>query len=225
MSKKQKSYVIKVPVYTSEIIEDPQDLFGGISYQDMHRYLVKNIETFYNGDPITYDNRNKTRRIVINKVEFTEHKVGDSNALLLKVSAYVTNLYDGYFEAEEKINFKKDYKVGSDTNFLMLYPVIKGIDRSKYQHYFVILIYEDPTKNNDEIIKISKTVLSKILKAPIANIKLPTLLEELKAIPAIPELKIKYSSVYHHENDVDPLRHISFALSSANVSDFAACFQ
>lgn len=203
MSKKQKSYVIKVPVYTSEIIENAQDLFGGITYNDMHQYLEKNLKNFTENEPLSFDNRNKTKRTVIDKVDYSVHDSGINKALLLKISAYSTNLYDGYFEAEEKINFQKDYKIGSDTNFIMIYPVIKGIDRTKYNHYFIILIYEDPTKNNEEIAKIAKVVLGKILRTPIANIKLPTLLEELRTIPTIPDLKIKYSSIYNNENEVD----------------------
>jgi hypothetical protein len=36
-------------------------------------------------------------------------------------------LYDGYFEASEKIPFSKDNKIGSDSNFVLFYPCISGI--------------------------------------------------------------------------------------------------
>lgn len=204
MAKKEKSYIIKVPVYTTDMIENVQDMFGGITYENMLSFLKGKITAFKeNNNPIQFENRNKTERTVINGINFTEHQTGETSAILMQISAYSTNLYDGYFEAEEKINFKKDYKIGSDTNFVMIYPVIKGLDRSNYMHYFIILIYEDPTKKNDEISKIAKQVLNKILETPIANIKLPTILEELKAIRTIPELQIKYSAIYNEENDID----------------------
>jgi hypothetical protein len=204
MAKKEKSYVIKVPVYTTEMIENAHDMFGGISYEDMLNFLRKKINSFKeNKGSIDFENRNKTRRTVINGIDFSEHKAGETSGILMQISAYSTNLYDGYLEAEEKINFKKDYKIGSETNFVMIYPVIKGIDRTNYLRYFIVLIYEDPTKNNEEIAKIAKAVLNKVLNIPIANIKLPTILEELRSIGTIPELQIKYSAIYNHENDVD----------------------
>lgn len=204
MAKKEKSYIIKVPVYTTNMIENVQDMFGGITYENMLSFIKEKLMKFKsNNNIIQFENRNKTRRTIINKIDFTEHRRGETSAILMQISAYSTNLYDGYFEAEEKINFKKDYKIGSDTNFVMIYPVIKGIERSNYIHYFIILIYEDPTKNNNEIVKITKQVLNKILETPIANIKPPTILEELKAIGTIPELQIKYSAIYNEENDVD----------------------
>lgn len=204
MAKKEKSYIIKVPVYTTEMIENAQDMFGGISYENMVSFLKNKIILFkQNGSTIDFDNRNKTRKTVIDRIDFSEHKAGETSGILMQISAYSTNLYDGYLEAEEKINFKKNYKIGSETNFVMIYPVIKGIDRANYLRYFIILVYEDPTKNNEEISKIAKVVLTRILNIPVANIKLPTILDELRSIGTIPELQIKYSAVYNHENDVD----------------------
>lgn len=204
MTKKEKSYIIKVPVYTTDMIENAQDMFGGITYENMLSYLKGKISSFKeNNSTIQFENRNKTRRTVINRIDFTEHQTGETSAILMQISAYSTNLYDGYLEAEEKINFKKDYKIGSETNFVMIYPIIKGLDRSSYIRYFIILIYEDPTKNNDEISKIAKQVLNKILETPVANIKLPTILEELRTIGTIPELQVKYSAIYNEENDID----------------------
>ncbi len=204
MTKKEKSYVIKVPVYTTEMIKKAQDVFGGTTYENMLTFLRKKINHFKeNKLIINFENRNKTKRTVINGINFTEHKAGETSGILIQISAYSTNLYDGYLLAEEKINFKKDYKIGSETNFVMIYPVIKGIDRTNYSRYFIILIYEDPTKNNEEIVKITKAVLNRVLEIPIANIKLPTILDELRSIGTIPQLQIKYSSIYNHENNVD----------------------
>lgn len=204
MAKKEKSYVIKVPVYTTEIIENAQDMFGGITYDNMLAYLRNKINQYKDSrGTIEFENRNKTRKTVIRGLEFTEHPAGETAAMLLQISAYSTNLYDGYLEAEKKINFQKDHKIGSDTNFVMIYPVIRGIDRKNYLRYFIILVYEDPTKNNEEISKIAKTVLNRILNIPVANVKLPTILDELRAIGTIPELQLRYTAIYNHENDVD----------------------
>ncbi len=205
MATKQKSYLIKVPVYCTEmIVKEHGAIFGAVSYSEMIKYLKNKIENFkVSKRPLEFENRNKTRKTVINEIDYTEHKSGEIDSLLLRISAYGTNLYDGYLEADEKINFKRSHKVGSDTNFALVYPVITGIDKQNYTRYFIVLVYEDPTKNNEEIVRIVKRVLNQILNIPIANIKLPTILEELKEIGVIPELQMRYSAIHNHENDVD----------------------
>jgi hypothetical protein len=131
--------------------------------------------------------------------------LGNENVpcLLLQVSAFNTNFYDGYFEADKKIPMQRDNKLGKDSNFVLLYPVIKGLNNKNYTSYFLILVYEDPTKDNGEVIRIAKIVVNKILNVPIQNIKLPTILEEIEKIKTIPELQIKYFSIYNSDNDVD----------------------
>lgn len=203
MAKKVKTYDIKVPVYTTEMIEKPIDIFGGVSIDHMTQFIDRKIKDFSNAKtPLSFENRNKTKKTVINKI-IVHKNIIDEDAILLQVSAYSTNLYDGYLETEEKIRFQKNHKIGSDTNFVMIYPVIKGIDSTKYTHHFLVLVYEDPTKSDDEILKVIRQLLNKILYIPIANIKLPTILEELRKTKIIPELQIKYSAVDYNENDVD----------------------
>jgi hypothetical protein len=182
------------------MIEASNDMFGGVSCNDMLSYLKVKIKNYQeDNNPIFFDSGNKTRRTVINQINYTEQ----NGSILLQIAAYGTNLYDGYLETDQRISFKKDHKVGSDTNFVLIHPVIKGLDSSKYVRYFIVLIYEDPTKNNEEIVKITKSVLSKIINIPIANIKLPSLLAELRTFGTIPELQMKYSALHNNENDVD----------------------
>jgi hypothetical protein len=203
MAKKIKTYDIKVPVFTTEVFEKAKDMFGGVSYEHMTTFINKKLEVFSNAKtPLAFENRNKTKKTVINEVKIHKND-SDGNAILLQISAYSTNHYDGYLEAEEKIAFKKNHKIGSDTNFIMLYPIIKGVDSTNYTHHFLVLVYEDPTKSDDEILKLTKQLLNKILGIPVANIKLPTVLEELRKIKIIPELQMKYSSIHYNENDVD----------------------
>jgi hypothetical protein len=73
--KKEKSYVIKVPVYTTEIFERPNDMFGGVAIPDMVNFLKKKINKFkIDKGSISYENRNKTKNTVINNIDFTEQK-------------------------------------------------------------------------------------------------------------------------------------------------------
>lgn len=197
---KEKSYNIKVPVYTTEIIEESNCLFG-ITRTEMIEAIKTKIANFQS--ELSFENRNKTKKTVINKIECTEHMLGTTPSLLLQISAYNTNLYDGYFEAEEKIEFQIDNKIGNDTNFMLIYPIINGLSQNNYTRYFLILVYEDPNKDGGELLKISKNVVNKILNIPIQNIKLPTLLDELKAISTTPELQVRYFGMSNADNEVD----------------------
>ncbi len=196
-----KTYTIKMPVYTTSVIDEEEGLFGPTSYKDM----VEMLKTSINGYrfPINHDNTNKTMVIVVDGVSPIDVKIGDREALLLKISYYKTNLMDGYFEGNEKINFQPNSKIGSDENYVLLYPIIKGLQSSKYQRYFLMVVYEDPTKESGEVSRLAKIVANKVIKQPIQNIKIPMIMEELKRIGNIPELDIKFYSVDNGEDSVN----------------------
>ena len=198
---KEKSYNIKVPVYTTTMLDQTVGLFENVSYNDMIQMIKGKLSKF--STPISSSNRNKTKQTVINGITCHDITIEDVPALLLQISAFNTNMYDGYFEANEKIQITKDNKIGSDTNYVLLYPRIKGLSAETYTCYFLLLVYEDPTKDNGEVCRLAKIVVNKILEIPIQNIKMPMIFDELKDISTIPELQIKYRSISDAENDVD----------------------
>jgi len=136
MAENQKSYNIKVPVFTTTMKDDTEKLFGKITYSDMLDVLKTKINDFRS--EISFANRNKTKQTVISKIAFTEHILGAENVpcLLLQISAYTTNFYDGYFEAGEKIAIQRDNKLGNENNFVLLYPIIKGFNSQKLYKLF-----------------------------------------------------------------------------------------
>lgn len=213
MAKKEKSYIIKVPVYTTEITDNPKDLFGGITYADMTSYIIRKLKLFQESKfVVSSDNRNKTIKTEIETIDYFEYNIGEIPSVLLKIKAYTTNLYDGYFEAEdEKITFEKENKLGSENNFLLLYPVIDGVINRGY--HFLVLVYDDPHKRGDELLKTSKLVLKDVLNTPVRNLKLQSVLEELRKYPSIPELQVKYSAVRYDENLVDS-QYEEYAINS-----------
>lgn len=204
MKKKSKSYIIKVPVYTTEMIENPNGLFGSPTYENMIEFITNKLTQFSSKNKtINIDNRIKTKQTVIKDINYSVNEIGINKGILLKVSAYSTNLYDGYLENKKKIEFNREDKIGSDTNFILIYPMIIGLERENYTTYFIVLIYEDPTKINEEISKIAKVILNNVLEIPITNIKLPSIMDELKKMGEIPELQLKYSSIINDDNEVD----------------------
>ena len=201
MATKEKSYKIKIPIFTTEMIDEADGFFGRITRQEMIDGLKTKINSIQTES--SFDNRNKTKKTVISKVNFTEHTIGEVPSLLLQISAYSTNITDGYFEATEKIAIQKDNKLGSETNFVLIYPIINGIDSQNFTRHFLIAMYEDPTKDNGSVIKIGKIVVNQLLGIPIQNIKLPTILDELKSLKEIPELQIKYYGTRYDDNEID----------------------
>jgi hypothetical protein len=198
---KPKLYTIKMPVYTTSMMDDVEGLFGKTTYEELISFLKGRLSSFVS--PISTDNRNKTKKTVISKINSTEVSIGDVPALLLQINAFNTNLYDGYFEGNEKINFTRDNKIGSDSNYVLFYPRIVGLSAGKYTRYFLMLVYEDPTKDSGEVSRIAKIVANKILNIPIQNIKMSMILDELKAINTIPELSVRYYSLTESDNNVD----------------------
>ena len=208
---KPKVYSIKMPVYTTSMIDQEEGLFGKATYEDMITFLKNRLSSF--SSPISTDNRNKTKKTVISKINSTQVTIGDVPALLLQINAFNTNLYDGYFEGNEKINFTRDNKIGSDSNYVLFYPRIVGLVEGKYTCYFLMLVYEDPTKDSGEVSRIAKIVSNKILNVPIQNIKMSMILEELKSIKEVPELSVRYYSLTEAENGVD-IKYASYLDSS-----------
>lgn len=198
---KPKVYSIKMPVYTTSTMDKEEGMFGKATYEEMMAFLKIRLSSF--SSPISTDNRNKTKKTVISKINSTQVTIGDVPALLLQINAFNTNLYDGYFEGSEKINFTRDNKIGSDSNYVLFYPRIVGLSEGKYTCYFLMLVYEDPTKDSGEVSRIAKIVSNKILNVPIQNIKMSMILEELKAIKEVPELSVRYYSLTEAENGVD----------------------
>ena len=204
MTKKEKSYKIKVPVYSSELLENVKGLFGGHSYQDMINYLDKKLDNYIETKPkLSRKKRNKVKEIEIQNIEKIKGFIGGIPIRLFKISAYNTNLIDGFVETKEKITLTKNDKLGSDTNFMLLYPRIIGLNENEYQYQWKILLYEDPTKENRELVSICKTVLEKVFEIKICNIKLDRVLKLLKEKKVISELTMQFNSQSNDENEVE----------------------
>jgi hypothetical protein len=128
MSKKDKTYKIKVPVYSSELLEDFKGFFEGHSYDHMIEYLDRKLEDYSLHKPrLSRKKRNKIKEVEVQNIEKFERIIGEVPARLFKITAYNTNLIDGYVETQEKINLTRKDKVGSETNFMLIYPTILAL--------------------------------------------------------------------------------------------------
>ena len=202
--KKYKSFIIKVPVYCSEIITKGNDLFGGVTYLDMINHSKRKIQDYKAlNEKVSRNKRNKIQKREIDRVDSIDCMIGKRPCLLLQISAYDTNLSDGYVETDHKVNLGETDKIGSENYFLLLVPNIIGVDANNYKHQWIIMVYEDPHKETQDIISTAKLVVNKILNISTANIKLPEILEDLRKMKKIPELSINFLAISNEENEVD----------------------
>ncbi|WCC46586.1 hypothetical protein [Tenacibaculum finnmarkense] len=201
-----KTYKLKVPVYIST---EKKDESTTITFKELVfskdlliNNLIDKINVFNKEKkPITKDKRNKSITQNIEKVAFEKISFGNDSGLLLRVTSFITNHFDGYVETIEKVKLKKTDKIGSKNYIFILYPHTFGVN--KLQFKWIIFLYEDPNKNNSEIVNASKMVLKEILDIEIKNIKLNDIISRFKKNKIIPELSLKLSSFEFDENDED----------------------
>ncbi len=57
---KPKLYTIKMPVYTTSMMDEDEGLFGQTTYEELISFLKNRLSSFVS--PISTDNRNKTKK-------------------------------------------------------------------------------------------------------------------------------------------------------------------
>lgn len=201
---KKDQHKILVPIFTSEIIDSPDPLFQNITYGQIASSITRRIAT-YNASKEKRSSKiySTLKERVIEKIEVTEHKLGEHPILLLRITAYETNLKDVFVETLERIHLESRNKVGSENNIVLLYPEILGMDPANFSYRWIAFVYEEPSKDRGEVISVCKLVLQKILGIAMRNFKLPSVMDELKKAGTIDELSIKFYTVESDLNEVD----------------------
>jgi hypothetical protein len=225
MSKKiqKKEYIIKIPVFTSERIESTDNIFNGITYKEFIDTAKSKIERHnQNEGSVTSDKRNKIIKREIGKIQIIEDSFYTTPYLLLKIAAYNTNLEGCLITPDETHQLEINDKIGSENNFIMLYPQIIGTENQSI--FWIVLIYDDPKKDSYDVVSTAKLVLSKVLNQPIKSIKLPAVLKEIKENKILPQIKMQLNAVSFDESTVSPQfekYRTSSKLSRKEEYDFA----
>lgn len=242
MEEKKKSLCIKVPVYVSQSVERENEFFeiSNSTLIDEAKALIDN----FNSDPkksVISEKKTKTTTIGVNHIECVDMQFNEDACLLLKVTAYKTNLIDGYLQSdtlkENQLRFKQNDKLCSDTYFYILYPTIARDDeKEKVTAYWHIFIYEDPSKENADMTSIARLIMRSIMKVPIKNIKSDKMLAELKKYKLISSIEIVLSSIaddsegvpkylqnYTCSNKLRQERKITF--ENVNIDDAIKAFE
>ena len=207
----KKEYKIKIPVFVSE--KANYDNNGKIIQTTIDELInsAKTLINEYNSKPtlrLTSDKRNKAITIGIECINYEDIAFNEDKCLLLRAKAYKTNLIDGFYQSgnnlEQEIRFKEDDKICSDTYCFILYPfkVLQSDNGLKFDIYWHIFIYEDPSKMNDEMSTIARLIMRKIIGKPIKNIKSEKLLSDIKKSKVLSEVEINLSTIGDDEEGV-----------------------
>jgi hypothetical protein len=201
-----KSYQIKIPIYISDSKLDEN---SSLQFKELilnQKLLVANLISKiekYNKDKVTLTSgkKNKTTTKNVEEVGYEEVDFGNDSALLLKITSFTSNLYDSFVEKDTRIKLNKTDKIGSEHHYAIIYPYIFGIEKREYK--WIVFVYEDPNKENNDIISSVKLVLKNVLGILPVNIKLHDFINRIKSLDNSAELSMKFISVNFEENDID----------------------
>lgn len=201
-SDKNESYLIKVPVHLAFMYEEKNSLFFS-NKSGMIEFVKNKIDAYR--EPVVIRTRNKTKTTVISSIRYNEYNLNGTPFLLLTIGAFDTNVSGKYLEGNHnsKVDITPEHKLGSDNNVFMIYPVIKGLSTSSHTCSFLLLSYETPFKDGDDMTKLARLFIKKVLNFSGANLKPPHIIEEIKSIPKFQEVLMRFTSISHDENEVD----------------------
>ncbi len=208
MEEKKKSLCIKVPVYVSQPIERENEFFSVTNKTLIEEAKV--LINSFNSTPqkaIISEKKTKTTTIGINHIDCIDLQFNNDECVLLKVTAYKSNLIDGFLQSEtlkeNELRFKPNDKLCSDTYFYILYPtIVRNDEKEKVIAYWHIFLYEDPSKESTDMTSIARLIMRAVMNVPIKNIKSDKMLAELKKFGLISQVEIVLSSVSDDDDGV-----------------------
>lgn len=208
MEEKKKSLCIKVPVYVSQPIERENEFFSVTNKSLIEE--AKILINSFNSTPqkaIISEKKTKTTTIGINHIDCIDLQFNYDECVLLKVTAYKSNLIDGFLQSEtlkeNELRFKPNDKLCSDTYFYILYPtIVRNDEKEKVVAYWHIFLYEDPSKESTDMTSIARLIMRAVMNVPIKNIKSDKMLAELKKFDLISQVEIVLSSVSDDDDGV-----------------------
>lgn len=208
MEEKKKSLCIKVPVYVSQPIERENEFFSVTNKTLIEEAKV--LINSFNSTPqkaIISEKKTKTTTIGINHIDCIDLQFNNDECVLLKVTAYKSNLIDGFLQSEtlkeNELRFKPNDKLCSDTYFYILYPtIVRNDEKEKVIAYWHIFLYEDPSKESTDMTSIARLIMRAVMNVPIKNIKSDKMLAELKKFELISQVEIVLSSVSDDDDGV-----------------------
>lgn len=210
---------IKVPIYISSILED-----AIYSYPEMCRN-IKNVIDDYNNlppdDKLSITQRAKLKQKVIKFIHYDQYGFGENNAipaLLLRIEEFKRNNKDMYIQAStatEQRDIAFDDRVGSNYNYVLLYPLIRYLRNGGVENRWVAFVYNDPSKEDTDIKTTIYSVLSKILGLSVKMVIRESTRRRLCQTSAFPKVTASYVTVDNRPGDRTNLQHFEVSCKSS----------
>lgn len=169
-------------------------------YEDM-RTDVGNIINNYNNrginDKLHIPYRGKSKKKVIKHINYDSVNIGDVPTIRICVEEYKEGYDDLYHEQHDNGNIQtisSEDKLGSDRNYALLYPFIDG---NNNRNRWLVVIYDTPNKDDNDIITTISWTIKKIFEFPCKNV-MPS---AFNGIPVIPKIEVSYVNVENEENE------------------------
>lgn len=215
----KKPFVVKVPVYATEVKE------GSFTYESVITRLKEELNNYNNNADIgrvAFNRSNKTQRKVIQKVDYFDCPYGeDSNeipTLLLKTTTFNTNIHDAYTEdSDGTIRVLSDTtKLVSEHNYMLFYPNFVGYEPNQKVNWLVF-VCGDTNKNDTDIVNTAKLVINRVLHWSFTSIKPKDLLDKIQQV-SIPVFQLRYIGVEKDISDANE-KYITYLVESKIKKD------
>lgn len=204
--------IISIPIYISDLLpidKESESLFPCTPIVLIDSAKSK-IEAF-NSSPNNHlieDNRSPSPiKHGISAISVVDLDFNKDKCLLLCVAAYQTNLMDGYYvdaSNSDEHHFNTNDKICYNTYNIILYPKIyKNVLKGKHAAYWHVFLYLDPNKDSKIMSKIARHIMSKVLNAPIRNVKSEKFLNDIRNTPQFTKVEISLHT-YNEGEESEP---------------------
>lgn len=203
--------VISIPVYISDLLpidKENESLFPYTSLVMIDDAKSK-IETF-NSSPNNHlieDNRTTSPvKHGISTIEVIDLDFNNDKCALLRVAAYQTNLMDGsYVDATNRDEhyFSTNDKICNTYNIIIYPKIYKNVLKGKHAAYWHVFLYLDPNKDSKIMSKLARHIMSKVINAPIRNVKSEKFLNDIRNTPQFTKVEISLHT-YNEGEESEP---------------------
>ena len=204
--------VISIPVYISDLLpidKEDESLFP-YTTEVMIDGAKSKIEAFNStsNNHLIEDNRSPSLvKHGISGIEVVDLDFNNDKSILLRVAAYQTNLMDGYYidaSNRDEHHFNTNDKICYNTYNIILYPKIyKNVLKGKHAAYWHVFLYLDPNKDSKIMSKLARHIMSKVINAPIRNVKSEKFLNDIRNTPQFTKVEITLHT-YNEGEESEP---------------------
>jgi hypothetical protein len=192
-------FPVDIPIFVSD--KENIGMFS-MTLDELVTNAIKCIEEYNTkGSYITEPKRKKLEQRQIEKIASNKIMIGNNPALLVNANLYSLNrrLIFKQENEEQEIQVNEKDRIGSNNNYFLLCPAFTNLNNDAY--YWIVLVYDEPGKNTEDMIALAKSVMKNIIKQKVTNVKLKSVIEELKEEKL--RVKLVLNSLTFNDNPIN----------------------